>query len=136
MQRLVGEALGLPPGDVPIHADLFALGLDSLRAGRLAGALREAAGVPLQIGTVYSCRTVGALAAELAAQRAAAGLGGASRLGQGGLGGGAPLEPAVQPCNPKAPAALLVQALPSVLLCPVRRISKWFLFLLILWLVR
>ncbi|MBE3000796.1 SDR family NAD(P)-dependent oxidoreductase [Nocardiopsis sp. HNM0947] len=84
------DVLGLPgPADVPADRDFLELGLDSLTAVQLRGDLREATGVRLASGAVFTHRTPEALARHLD-----------SELPSGN--GGAPAPAAPEPAGAEA----------------------------------
>ncbi|MFT4265125.1 MAG: amino acid adenylation domain-containing protein, partial [Nocardioides sp.] len=63
LAQIVGEVLGAPPGSaaVPVDADFFDLGGDSLRVLHLLAAIEEEWGVELSLGDVFAGPTVAAL---------------------------------------------------------------------------
>ncbi|MBX9399679.1 non-ribosomal peptide synthase/polyketide synthase [Lysobacter sp. BMK333-48F3] len=67
LARIVGEAIGAVPQDP--HQDLFALGLDSLRASMLIARLRESFAVELAPADLFASPTLAGLAHSLRSAR-------------------------------------------------------------------
>lgn len=132
---LPGAACG---GSISVTADFFIVGGSSLLAGQVAARLRRALPelVPLTGASLFAHRTIEALASEAdtlsqtqAKHAATDGVGGDERRKQNTQAGSSGLAAESQTSF----AALLVQAIPLVILYPLRRVVTWTGFV-VLWL--
>lgn len=70
VQGLIAEAVGTDAAQVPAEANLFSLGLDSLRSMALLQRLREKLDVSVSVAEILQCRTAAGVAALLAEKQA------------------------------------------------------------------
>ncbi|KAB2572383.1 Nonribosomal peptide synthetase 2 [Lasiodiplodia theobromae] len=70
VQALIAEAVGTDAAHVQAEANLFSLGLDSLRSMALLQRLREKLDVTVSVAEILRCRTVAGVAALLAEKQA------------------------------------------------------------------
>ncbi|KAF4535021.1 Nonribosomal siderophore peptide synthase SidC [Lasiodiplodia theobromae] len=70
VQGLIADAVGTDAAHVQAEANLFSLGLDSLRSMALLQRLREKLDVPVSVAEILQCRTAAGVAALLAEKQA------------------------------------------------------------------
>ncbi|KAF9641509.1 nonribosomal siderophore peptide synthase SidC [Lasiodiplodia theobromae] len=70
VQGLIADAVGTDAAHVQADANLFSLGLDSLRSMALLQRLREKLDVPVSVAEILQCRTAAGVAALLAEKQA------------------------------------------------------------------
>ncbi|GAX85098.1 hypothetical protein CEUSTIGMA_g12518.t1 [Chlamydomonas eustigma] len=127
IMQIMAEVLEVPNLTSP-ETDFFAVGGNSLKAGRLIGRLRQCLpDVSMQVNLLYSAPTPVRLAATLRAQGVDS-----NHLPASMAGVRAPLKPDCEAYEPRAWNVLLVQALPLCLFVPTRRVATFLIFCLII----
>ncbi|ETS05133.1 hypothetical protein M419DRAFT_71530 [Trichoderma reesei RUT C-30] len=122
VRKVFGEILCQPPMDIELDIDFFALGGDSLKAGRLASALRSTFNTQIPISLVFNQGTVSAIAAfiEKTADFTP--------------------EPSAQDesfgCSKTYsstnPLLMLIQLIPLAVVYPLRRAVQWTAFIIVM----
>ncbi|KAK2603927.1 hypothetical protein QQS21_003862 [Conoideocrella luteorostrata] len=120
--KVFADMLGRHPADLPHDVDFFSLGGDSLRAGRLASALRSEFGVQVPISIIFNEGSVQAISAYL------------DKI--------APTSPISNcedeifgcntTCSSTNPILMALQLIPLVILYPLRRAFQWTIFIVAL----
>ncbi|KAK3361859.1 hypothetical protein B0T24DRAFT_690371 [Lasiosphaeria ovina] len=141
--RIVASILSCAPTDIPRHVNFFALGGDSIRAGKLLSALRSEFGVSPPVDLVFRDGSVTSLAAHLderlqhtarLAKRPSSSSSTTSRTRDdepANKHAGSP--PQVKKTHSSTNLFLLVlQLTPLAVLYPVRRGAQWTTFLIAL----
>ncbi|KAH6691405.1 peroxisomal-coenzyme A synthetase [Plectosphaerella plurivora] len=129
--RVFAGILSCDVADIDTSVDFFALGGDSLRAGKLLSAIRAEFGVQLPIAVVFSQGTVKAIAAKLDEMaKKSADQQQQQPLGSGGYGlDGAAALACGEARDSARPLLMLTQLLPLVVFYPMRRGFQWTIFL-------
>lgn len=68
LQKIISQALELPPSDLLEHREFSALGLDSMRAAEITGQIEDCLGIPLQVKIMYDYPTLADLSRYLLSQ--------------------------------------------------------------------
>ncbi|PTB80816.1 hypothetical protein M440DRAFT_1398175 [Trichoderma longibrachiatum ATCC 18648] len=122
VRKVFGEVLCQPPMDLELNVDFFALGGDSLKAGRLVSALRSAFNTQIPISLVFNQGTVSAIASSIEKM--------------------ADFTPVHSAHDEKVgcsktysstnPLLMLVQLIPLAVVYPLRRAVQWTAFILVM----
>ena len=133
--RIFATLLACPLTEVPGEMDFFALGGDSLSAGKLLSALRSEFGVSPPVDLVFRDGSVNSLATFIETKLSAL-------PKEESYDTANPSQPAQDPrkkslpqietCSSTNPFLLVLQLIPIVILYPVRRGIQWTIFLVAL----
>jgi acetyltransferase-like isoleucine patch superfamily enzyme/acyl carrier protein len=119
--KAFAEVLSCHPDEIPPNVDFFALGGDSLKAGKLVSMLRSAFDCALSINIIFSQGTVKAIAAHIE---------GVTDANTG------PITNTVVGCTETRsstnPFLMLLQLFPLMILYPLQRAFQWTTFIVFL----
>ncbi|KAK1256469.1 hypothetical protein MKX07_008728 [Trichoderma sp. CBMAI-0711] len=122
VRKVFGEILCQPPVDIELDIDFFALGGDSLKAGRLVSALRSTFNTQIPISLVFNQGTVSAIAAfiEKTADFTPVPSAQDERFG------------CSKTHSSTNPLLMLVQLIPLAVVYPLRRAVQWTAFIIVM----
>ncbi|CAM1511095.1 Fc.00g086080.m01.CDS01 [Cosmosporella sp. VM-42] len=120
--KAFADTLSQAPTDIPDHVDVFSLGGDSLRAGRLVSALRTMFNVHLPICLMFNDGTINALAAHIRKLAKSTPM----------TGGPDNVVGCVETNSPTNRLLMAVQLLPLAVFYPMRRALQWTIFIVAL----
>lgn len=120
--KIFADMLSRHPGELPGDIDFFSLGGDSLRAGRLASALRCEFGIQVPINIIFNDGSIQAISAYI------------DKIAPTTAAGGADDE--IIGCtttnSSTNPFLMAMQLIPLVVLYPLRRAFQWTIFIVVL----
>ncbi|PTB71025.1 hypothetical protein BBK36DRAFT_1176362 [Trichoderma citrinoviride] len=122
VRKVFGEILCQPPGDIALDVDFFALGGDSLKAGRLVSGLRSTFNTQIPISLVFNQGTVSAIAIfiEKTADFTPVHSAHEEKVG------------CSKTYSSTNPLLMLVQLIPLAIIYPLRRAVQWTAFILVM----